>query len=496
MPAAPLPPSVEVAVVGAGFSGIGMAVGLRQAGIEDFVVLDRGLDVGGTWRDNSYPGAACDIPSHLYSFSFAPNPGWTRAFSPQPEIWRYLRDCVERFGVGHHFRYGHDVLEATFDEPAQRWRLRTSGGSLSARVLIWATGALSEPRIPDLPGLETFEGAVFHSAAWDHDYDLRGKRVAVVGTGASAIQFVPQIQPLVAELHLYQRTPPWVVPRRDRALGRWRRRLLRRVPPARLLVRASLYLRQELLVGPAVLGRSQRRQQLIRRVAAAHLARQVPDRALRARLRPDYAIGCKRILVSDDYYPALSQPNVEVIGAAVRELLPDAVVDEHGGARQVDAVVLGTGFRAAEPSFAARIHGRDGRPLSATWSEGMAAYLGSTVPGFPNLFLLVGPNTVLGHNSMVYMIESQLRYVLSALEFLGRPGVGTVEVRPAVLARFQARLQAAMASTTWVTGGCTSWYLDSRGRNTTMWPGRTYTFRRLTRRFHPADYDLRPPPGS
>jgi cation diffusion facilitator CzcD-associated flavoprotein CzcO len=331
---------------------------------------------------------------------------------------------------------------------------------------------------------------VFHSATWDHDYDLTDKRVAVVGTGASAVQFVPQIQPKVARLHLYQRTPPWVIPRRDRPIGAGRRWLFRRFPPARLAVRAGIYLRLELLLGPVVLGHSARRSSLLQRLAASHLAAQVKDPELRASLRPDYAIGCKRILASDDYYPALDQPNVELVTSAVTGFGADCVLDEHGGSRQVDAVILGTGFQAAEPSFAQRIHGLGGRPLSRTWAEGMEAYLGSTVPGFPNLFLMIGPNTTLGHNSMVYMIESQVNYLTGALDFLGRPGVATVEVRPEVTSSYNRRLQADMEGTAWTSGGCTSWYLDHRGRNTTLWPGPTWRFRQLTRRFHPADYSV------
>jgi cation diffusion facilitator CzcD-associated flavoprotein CzcO len=493
MPADTLPSEVEIAIVGGGFSGVGMAMRLHRVGIEDYVVLDRGEDVGGTWRDNTYPGAACDVPSHLYSFSFALNPDWSRAYSPQPEIWQYLRDCRDRAGVADHFHYGHDVLDAAFDEGIERWRIRTSGGSLTARIVLWATGPLSEPKVPEFPGLSAFGGKVFHSAAWDHDYPLEGKRVAVIGTGASAIQFVPQIQPRVAELHLYQRTPPWILPRRDHAIPARRRHLYRRLPLAQRLVRASVYLRFEFLTGPAILGRSERRQTLLRKIARAHLSQQVPDPELKELLKQDYQIGCKRILVSDDYYPSLTRDNVEVIPAAVRELSRDGVIDEHGEERRVDAVILGTGFEAAEPSFAARIRGLGGTPLSERWREGMEAYLGSTVDGFPNLFMIIGPNCTLGHNSMVYMIESHLNYAASAIRFLRRPGVGTVEVRRARLDRFNEELRKTMATTTWMTGGCTSWYLDHRGHNTTLWPSNTYRFRQLTRRFRPGDYTVRGP---
>ena len=490
-----LPAAVDIAVVGGGFSGVGTAIKLRSMGIEDFVVLDRGADVGGTWRDNTYPGAACDVPSHLYSFSFAPNPDWSRAYSPQPEIWSYMQTVVERFGVGGHFRYRQDVVEARLDQTDERWHVRTATGSLTARILIWATGSLSEPRVPDLPGLGDFTGRVFHSAAWDHGADLRGERVAVVGTGASAIQFVPQIQPTVAKLYLHQRTPPWVIPRNDRDIGRVRRWLFRHLPITQKAARLRIYLRLEYLMGPVVLGTSVRKRELLRRFARGHLFGQITDPALREALTPDYEIGCKRVLISDDYYPSLTRPNVELVTAAVGGFTSDGVVDEHGRERKVDTVILGTGFQAAEPSFARRIVGPGGVRLSETWRDGMEAYLGSTVPGYPNLFMLVGPNTTLGHNSMIYMIESQLNYVVDAIGFLARPGVGTVDVRPAVLHRYNKVLQDEMGPTMWVTGGCTSWYLDHRGVNTTLWPSHTRKFRRLTRRFHPADYTVRPPGG-
>jgi len=483
---------LRVAVIGAGASGIVTAIKLREIGISDIAVFEKATDLGGTWRDNIYPGAACDIPSHLYSFSFAPNPGWSRAYSAQAEIEQYLQACVDRFGLAGHFRFGQDVTDAAFDEPAGRWRLRTAaGGSLTARVLVWATGPLSEPLVPDLPGIDDFGGRVVHTAAWDGTYDFRGQRVAVVGTGASAVQVVPELQPLAAELVVYQRSAPWIVPRNDRPIGPGRRWLYRRFPPARLAVRAWIYLRLELLLGPVLLGRDERRQRLLEKLAAAYRRRQIADPALRAVLEPDYRLGCKRVLVSDDYYPALTRPNVEVVPAAVSRLRASSVVDALGGEREVDAVVFATGFRAAEPSFAGRVHGVGGQLLSAAWQTGMTAYLGSTVPGFPNLFLLIGPNTTLGHNSMVYMIESHLNYVVDAVGFLDRPGIGTVDVRRDVAERFDRRVQAELATATWATGGCTSWYLDRRGRNTTMWSRPTYRFRRETRRFHAADYVVR-----
>ncbi|HMD47055.1 MAG TPA: NAD(P)/FAD-dependent oxidoreductase [Acidimicrobiales bacterium] len=487
-----LPARVDVAVVGTGFAGIGMAIRLRRAGREDFVVLERADDLGGTWRDNSYPGAACDIPSHLYSFSFALNPNWSRAYSPQPEIQRYLRTCVDRFGLGRHLYFGHEVLEATWDEVSSRWTVRTPGGELTCRVLVWASGPLSQPVLPDVEGLDRFAGRWFHTAAWDHDYDLTDKSVAVVGTGASAIQVVPAIQPLVRRLTVYQRNAPWVVPRRDHPIPPARQRLLGRLPVVQRLGRAWMYWTRELVV-PVLMNTSPARRARAEALARAHLDRQVPDPALLAALTPTYQMGCKRILISDDYYPALARPGVELVSAPVTGLGPHSVRDADGGEREVDAVIFATGFAAAEPAFATRLRGRGGRCLADAWAQGMEAYLGTTVSGFPNLFVLVGPNTVLGHNSMVFIIESQLNYVMDFLAYAARHGEPTAEVRAKVETRYNRQLQARLATSVWNTGGCASWYLDHRGHNTTLWPGYTVTFRRRTRRFRPGDYVLTAP---
>ena len=482
----------RVVIVGAGFSGVGMAARLRSMGIDDFVVLDRGNDLGGTWRDNSYPGAACDVPSNLYSYSFALNPDWTRAFSSQSEIWDYLRDCVDRFEVGDHLRVGRAVDEARWDDAAERWTVRTTGGEeYRAPVLVWATGSLSEPSIPAFPGLDGFRGKVFHSARWEHGYDLSGKRVCVVGTGASAVQFVPQIAPVVEHLYLHQRTPPWIVPRRDRPVSRLRRLVYRKVPVTQRLSRLRIYSLFEVLLS-VFDGQGPRRKAAVRKAALDHLARQVPDETLRAKLTPDYEPGCKRLLLSDDYYPALGRPNVEVVESPVASFTAHEVVGQDGIARPVDVVIMGTGFDAAEPPYAQHIVGRDGARLSEVWkADGVEAYAGSTVAGFPNLFLMIGPNATLAHNSMIYMIESHINYIASALAFMSRPGVHVVEVRRSVQRRYNERLQAKLEHSVWVDGGCGSWYLDHRGRNTTLWPDHTWKFRRLTRRFHPGEYTVR-----
>jgi cation diffusion facilitator CzcD-associated flavoprotein CzcO len=479
----------SVVVVGAGFSGIGMAVRLRQMGIDDFVVLDRGNDLGGTWRDNSYPGAACDVPSNLYSFSFALNPGWTRSFPSQSEIWDYMRDCVDRFDVGQYLHFNLPIAEARWDEADRVWRVRSENGqTFVAPVLVWATGSLSEPSIPPFPGLDRFRGKVFHSAQWEHGFDLAGKRVCVVGTGASAIQFVPQIQPLVEHLTVYQRTAPWVFPRRDKAVSKLRQQLYRRIPALQRLGRLRIYLTFEFLLS-VFMGQAERRKGVVKKGARDHLHKQVADESLREKLTPHYEVGCKRLLLSDDYFPSLTQPNVEVVHGAVASFTEHEVVGDDGIARPVDVVIMGTGFEAAEPPYAEHIVGRHGIRLSEMWkTNGVEAYAGSTVAGFPNLFMMIGPNATLAHNSMIFMIESHINYIASALRFMARPGVGVVEVKPAVQERYNAMLQSKLEHSVWVEGGCGSWYLDHRGRNTTLWPDHTWKFRSLTRRFRPGEY--------
>lgn len=476
----------HVIVVGTGFAGLGMAIRLRQQGMTDFVVLERAGDVGGTWRDNGYPGCACDVPSHLYSFSFELNPSWSRSFSSQQEIWAYLQRCTDSYGVRPHIRFHHEVLDAAWDHTRCRWRVRTNHGELTSDVLVTGTGALSDPSIPDIPGLKSFQGAVFHSAQWDHDYDLTGKRVAVVGTGASAVQFVPQIQPAAAELTVFQRTPPWILPRNDRDNSDLERRLYRRVPGLQRLVRSGIYWARELSVPGFT--RNPRLLKVAELIARRHLRRQVPDPALRAKLTPGYTIGCKRILLSDDYLPALARSNVDVVTAGLAEVGPDWVRAADGTRKDVDAIIFGTGFHVTDMPVAARIRGRDGRTLADTWSEGAQAHRGTTVAGFPNLFMLVGPNTGLGHTSMIYMIESQVAYTVDALRYLRRSGAGAVEVRPEAQAAYNDAVQSRMERTVWSAGGCMSWYLDPQGRNTTLWPTFTWRFRRATRTFRPDEY--------
>jgi cation diffusion facilitator CzcD-associated flavoprotein CzcO len=482
-----LPEHVRFAIAGSGFAGIGCGIKLKQAGIDDFVILERANDVGGTWRDNTYPGCACDVPSHLYSFSFEPNPRWSRTFSPQPEIWDYLRHCSTKYGIDPHVRLNHTVTEAAWDEDEQLWRIETDHGSLTADFFISGVGALSDPKLPDVRGIESFEGRMFHSAQWDHDYDLRGKRVAVIGTGASSIQFVPKIQPLVKQLTLFQRTAPWIVPQRDRELTRIEKTLYKLFPPAQLAMRAAIYWLRELIV----LGFMHPREGGVNeKVARRHLRSQVTDPELREKLTPRYRMGCKRVLISDSYYPALQQPNVDVVTESIAEIKPHSIVTADGAEHEIDALILGTGFYVTDMPVANYVRGRGGKTMAELWKGSPQAYLGTTVNGFPNMFFLVGPNTGLGHNSIVFMIESQLNYLLDCLSHMKQRGAEVFEVREHVQEAFNARIQKRLEGTVWNSGGCASWYLDENGRNTTIWPGFTWPFRQDTRHFNPADYEL------
>ena len=478
----------EVAIVGAGFGGLGMAIRLKQEGIDDFVLIEREDDVGGTWWSNSYPGAQCDIPSNLYSFSFAPNPDWSRAYPLRDEIQAYLRRCAKRFDVLSHVRLKCELLAAGWLADEQRWELETSNGPLSARVLVAAPGLLSEPWTPTIPGEGAFEGNTFHTARWDHGDDLAGKRVAVIGAGASAVQVVPHIQPQVGRLVLFQRTPPWVVPQPDRPVPPRMRERYRRFPALQRLARGAIYSAVEMLV-PG-LTRDRRLMKPMELAARAQLRRQVKDPELRGRLTPDYEIGCKRIVFSNDWYPALQAPNVVLVSSGVEQLREHSIVGADGVEHAIDTLIFATGFKPAELPIATRIRGRDGLSLAEVWGGSPEAYLGTTVAGFPNLLLFYGPNLNLGHNSIVYMLESQMTYAIDALRQMRALGTTEFEVRPQAQAAYNEEIQERLEQTVWNTGGCGSWYLDRNGRNSIQWPGFTFEYRRRTRRFDTAAYRM------
>jgi cation diffusion facilitator CzcD-associated flavoprotein CzcO len=480
----------QIVIAGAGFAGLGMAMALRRAGIEDFVILERASDLGGTWRDNTYPGCACDIPSVLYSWSDEQNPHWSRAFAGQQEIWEYMQAVAERHNLRAHILLDHEVQEMRWDDELRQWEIETSRGPFSANYAISAVGALADPKIPDVPGLERFRGSVFHSARWDHSHDLAGREVAVVGTGASAIQFVPEIQPKVGKLHLFQRTPPWVMPRANpRIPDRWRQRFERH-PGTLGAARAAVF---SLLESFHVMFTHPRLTRLTERRAKRHIAKQVSDPVLRERLTPNYRLGCKRILGSNDWYPAITSANVEIVSSSISEITETGVLDSGGVEHRADTIIFGTGFQVTDPPISHRVTGRTGQTLAQAWRGSPKAHLGLAVAGFPNFFMLLGPNTGLGHNSVLLMIEAQVNYLMKALSHARDAGIATLEPTERAQAAFIEEIDRATAGSVWTAGGCVSWYLDSTGRNSTLWPGSVRAYQRRLAHFQPSDYRVEMP---
>lgn len=475
----------EVIVVGAGISGIGALIRLQRIGIDDVVVLEKADSLGGTWRDNTYPGCACDVPSALYSYSFAPNPGWSRLFAGQREIREYIERTAAEHDVHDRVEFGTELLRAEWDEKALRWVLETSAGTFTANALIAAAGPWNQPLIPDIPGLDGFTGEVFHSSRWNHDYDLSGKRVAVVGTGASAVQFVPEIAPTVGELYLYQRTAQWVLPKPDTALPGPVRSVIGAVPGALNALRRIQYgIMEALGVGfrnPWIL-------RVIQQLGRVQLRAQIRDPKLRRSLTPDYTLGCKRLLMSNTYYPALNRSNVEVHANAVREVRGNVVISADGQEREVDAVIFGTGFHILDMPIAGRVFDGQGRSLGDHWKGSPQAYLGTTVTGFPNAFVLLGPALGTGHTSAFMILEAQLDYLTAAIGAARSAGWTRMEPRPEVQAAFNAEVQQALATTVYNAGGCQSYFLDVNGRNSFNWPWSTGRMRDRLRRFDESAY--------
>jgi cation diffusion facilitator CzcD-associated flavoprotein CzcO len=475
----------RVLIVGAGVSGIAVVVALRRAGIHDFTLIEAADDVGGTWRDNTYPGCACDVPSLLYSFSFAQNPNWTRAFAKQPEIQAYVRGVAREHGIDQIVRTGVEAQGSHWDDDQQRWIVQTNEGVYRAQFVVAATGPLQQPKLPEIPGLDAFPGEVFHSATWNHDYDLSGKRVAVVGTGASAVQFIPKIQPTVGELVLFQRTPSWVLPRPDRRIGKLEMTLMRRVPGLQRALRTGLWLVMELQQ------QAQRRPKLmqqVQKIGLRHLKRQVKDPALRAALTPTFTLGCKRLLMSNTYYRALTASNATVVPHAITRVEGSTVIGADGTRREVDAIIFGTGFHVTDPPVAQHVRGRSGLSLAEAWGDSPQAYLGTMAPDVPNSFLMVGPNFGNGHTSVFLPIEAQAGYIADALVAAEAAGAQAIEVRPEVHARWNAKVQDALKGTVWNAGGCASYYLDASGRNSTIYPWTTIDLRRRMRHFDLGDF--------
>lgn len=494
-PAAPARPwpdkPLAVLVIGAGFSGLAMAIRSRQAGLDDLLVVEKAEAVGGTWHENTYPGAACDIPSHLYALSFAPKPDWSRTYAAQPEIAAYLRGLVARFDLDRHIALSTAVTGAVWDATRSLWRVETDRGPLEARVLVSGMGALHHPAIPAIPGLHSFLGPLFHTSAWDHGVPLKDKRVGVIGTGASAIQLVPAIAPEVGRLVLFQRTAPWVMPRHDRPIGAPLQALFRRLPAARRLLRAGQFWLREAQAASGFT-RVSGLTRLAEAASRYHLRRQVSDPALRAKLAPPYRFGCKRVLISDDYYPALARPNVTLETGRIQTVTPDGVIMADGRHHPLDVLVLATGFDPTASLARVPVVGRDGLILARAWGERVAAHRGVMVAGFPNFFMLLGPNTGLGHNSVVLMIEAQVEYVLACLAEMRARDLAAIEPTPEAQARDLAGLEARLSGSIWQQGGCASWYQDAAGRNVALWPGTVVAYRRAMRVPDWSDFVLTP----
>lgn len=484
-----LPAYSKVFILGAGIAGIGLAIKLKEAGHDDYVVADRGHTVGGTWRDNTYPGASCDVPSQLYSFSFAPNKQWSRSFSPQPEIQSYLESVTNEAGVRDHFYFNTEVTKMRWDEDTHKWLITTSNGETTSSALILASGSLSAPKLPEIEGINDFAGEIWHSAEWNHDFDLAGKRLAVIGTGASAIQIVPEIADQLDHLDVYQRTAPWVIPRHDREYGKAERAALKMIPGLGKLYRSSIRFGRETYV-PAFTFAKQLGKPL-QAMAERHIAKGLTKPELRKAVQPPFQIGCKRILVSNDWYPALSRQNVDLVTAPITRITKDAIQTADGSTRQVDAIVMCTGFHATDHPVADLIFGRKGLQLAEHWRwHGASAYKGTTVPGFPNLFQITGPNTVLGHTSMIEIIEAQIGYITAALDYMSALDLTSIEPKENLTLAYNHELRLDLGKTIWNTGGCASWYLDDAGRNTTIWPKTAIAYAKRMAKFDAAAYNL------
>jgi len=480
----------RVAIIGAGFGGLGMAIALQRAGLEDFVVLDRADDLGGTWRDNTYPGLTCDIPSQLYSFSFRPW-RWSRRFPARDEILAYLHALVAEHGLGPRLRFGRGVTKAEFDEGHAIWQITLDDGStLNAKAVVCAVGQLGRPVLPDLPGRDEFNGPAWHSARWNHQVDLTQQRVAVVGTGASAIQFVPEIAKVAGHVDVYQRTPPYVLPKADRPYREAEQALFDRVPAVRKADRLRIFLYGELLTTGFVLSPKMLAAPMA--MWRRQLRTQIADPRLRERCVPDYVMGCKRVVFSDDWYPALTRPDVELVTDPIERIVPAGVITQDGITRPADVIIYATGFQATQFLAPMQVEGRGHRKLHEAWQDGAQAYLGITVTGFPNFFMLYGPNTNLGGNSIIYMLEGQIGYVLGALRALTEHRLAWLDVRPDVQQKFNAWVQSASRTSVWESG-CHSWYTTG-GRNTNNWPDHTFLYRRRVRRFDLSAYRVMPGP--
>lgn len=478
----------DIVIIGTGFSGMGAAMKLRQSGREDFVILEKARDVGGTWRDNTYPGCECDIPSHMYSFSYELNPEWSKSFSGQEEIWAYMRKVADEQGIRPYITFGVEVTGADWDEERSIWTVRTrSGEDYEARVVIAGVGGLHIPNIPEITGADAFEGPHFHSAQWDHSVDLKGKKVVVIGTGASAIQFIPIIAQETEQLTVFQRTPAWVLPKKDKPTPEWRKKLFATVPGATRAYRNALYWSLE--ARAIAFNGHVNFLPIAEKIVKRYIDKTIPDPELRAKLTPDYRLGCKRVLQSNTYYQTYLRDDVELNTHGVQEIVADGVIDRNGVKHEADIIIYGTGFHVIDAFDYLAVKGRNGVDLATQFREqGVETYMGMTIHGFPNLYFMLGPNTALGHNSVVFMIEQQTKFIIRMLDEMDR--VGAVSAEPTKVAQdeFNEEIQRLVEKGIWTQGGCTSWYLDSQGKNRTIWPKFTFQYWWETRKVNAPDF--------
>lgn len=479
---------ISVAIIGGGMSGICTAIKLKEAGLHNFTIYEKGSAVGGTWRDNTYPGIACDVPSHLYSFSFEPKPDWSMLYSPGKEIWDYFEHCVDKYGIRPHLRLDAEITSARFDEAAALWRLTLADGEeASANYLVSGIGALHVPNYPDIPGLDDFAGVKFHSSHWDHKEDLSGKRVAVIGSAASAIQIVPPVSEKAARVDLFQRTANWIVRRNNKEYSPGARRLFQNLPFLGRLHRWQIYWTMERRF-PAFLQGS-KRNKTMREECLLHMEEEISDPGMRAALTPGFAPGCKRILVSDDFYPALTRDNVNLVTRPIQRIVPEGVETSDGVVHPADIMVLATGFNATDLMSMMDVQGLGGVTLKEAWQDGAEAHRTIAVPGFPNLFMLLGPNSGLGHNSIIFMVEQQVDYLVQCIQAVRQSGARYLHPRAAVSRAFNDELQRDMARTIWKSG-CNSWYQNDDGRVVALWPHGTVKYWRDMRRLRLDEYEI------
>lgn len=477
----------DIAIIGSGFSGLCMGIQLKKAGIYDFLIFERASSIGGTWRDNTYPGVACDVSSHMYSFSFEPNPNWSRMFSPQNEILDYLKKCVNKYDLEPFIQYNTNITGAGFDEQAGCWKIETEQGKIiETKIIVNGMGPLNRAVVPHFKGMENFSGRMFHSSEWDHSFDLNNKRVAVIGTGASAIQIVPNIVDKVKSLYLFQRTAPWILPKPDREMKLWEKRMFAALPFTQKIYRYAIYWILEssamgLVINP-------KWTKLIEKMALKHLKKSVSDEELRKKLTPNYIIGCKRILLSNDYYPALTKPQTRLVTDGIDSIENNGIITKSGEKIELDAIIFGTGFNAAEYPKDFIVRGLNGKLLSDEWKQGPEAYLGTTVKNFPNLFFIIGPNTGLGHNSMIFMIESQVNYIIQCIQNLRENAYRYMDVKNDLQENYNREIQKKLSHTVW-NSGCVSWYQTSTGKNTAIYPGFTFQFWNRLKKMKREDFE-------